>query len=68
MNKTWLHETLSEETGKTSIKRVMLIFWFFYCLSLPLFGINLAMIHLYFFALLLSSKTIESLGHIAQKK
>jgi len=64
MNKSWINQMLSEESGKTSIKRVMLIVWFLFCLSLPMFGLNLSMIHLYFFALLLSSKTIESLGQL----
>ena len=60
-------QCLLEETGKTSIKRVMLMVWFIFMLVFPFVGSGLEMIHLYIFAVLMGSKTVESVAQYKAK-
>lgn len=57
----FLKEILQEPEGKTSIKRVMLIGWFFVLVGVVIFS-KLSLLMLYVFFGLLSQKAIEEIS------
>lgn len=57
----FLKEILQEPEGKTSIKRVMLIAWFFVLVGVVIFS-KLSLLMLYVFFGLLSQKAIEEIS------
>ncbi len=55
-------EFLQDPDSKASIKRALLVAWFVYMCTIPMWNGQITLIHFYIFIALLSSKTIESVN------
>lgn len=62
----FLKKCLQEETGKTSIKRMMLAIWFFVLVGMAIWS-DLSMLQLYVFFALLTNKGVEEISKNAKR-